>query len=134
MAQEGRLRRTRLVREVERPRTRPSVHRETVGRTARLQESKPANPIAGPASAATAHQQHIEKAVEKGLSAQRIWQDLDPSPPRLAATIRKRCTAGTSHCRASRRARKEGRVMTGTAPDRVIRPFANYFSARDVRH
>jgi transposase len=72
------------------------VHRETVGRYARLQESKPANPIsgaeqlegdgepdqnrpnpiAGPASAAAAHQQYIEKALEKGLSAQRIWQDL----------------------------------------------------------
>jgi transposase len=72
------------------------VHRETVGRYARLQESKPANPIAGSEepvgdgepdqnrpyliagspSAAAAHHQQIEKALEKGLSAQRIWQDL----------------------------------------------------------
>jgi len=72
------------------------VHRETVGRYARLEESKPANPItgseavavpgerdqnrpnpiAGPASAAAAHQAFIEAALKKGLSAQRIWQDL----------------------------------------------------------
>jgi hypothetical protein len=72
------------------------VHCETVGRCARLEESKPANPItgseavavagewvqnrpnpiAGTASAAAAHQAFIEAAREKGLSAQRIWQDL----------------------------------------------------------
>ena len=68
------------------------VHRETVGRYARL--AKPANPIAdseesadrpdenrpnpiaGPPSAATAHHEYILKALDKGLSAQRIWQDL----------------------------------------------------------
>ena len=68
------------------------VHRGTVGRYARL--AKPANaiagseesaagsdenrpnPIAGPPSAAAVHQEYILQALDKGLSAQRIWQDL----------------------------------------------------------
>jgi ParB-like chromosome segregation protein Spo0J len=72
------------------------VHRETVGRRARLREAKPANliagsespdeevgaaqnrpnPIAGPASAAAVHHDYIKKGLDKGLTAQRIWQDL----------------------------------------------------------
>lgn len=72
------------------------VHRETVGRYARLRTSKPANPIAGsedpgardgpdenrpnpitgPPSSAAAHHAYIEKGLERGLTAQRIWQDL----------------------------------------------------------
>jgi transposase len=34
------------------------------------------NPITGPESAAVPHREYIEKALEKGLTAQRIWQDL----------------------------------------------------------
>ena len=72
------------------------VHRETVGRYARLRAAKPANviagsaspdeavgvaqnrpnPIAGPASAAVAHRDYIKQALGRGLTAQRIWQDL----------------------------------------------------------
>ena len=72
------------------------VHRETVGRYARLREAKPVNliagsespdedvgaaqnrpnPIAGPPSAAAAHHDYIKKALDKGLTAQRVWQDL----------------------------------------------------------
>jgi transposase len=77
------------------------VHRETVGRYARLR-SGPAeviagtanpdedvggvqnrpnpiagpNPITGPESAAAAHHDFIQRGLEKGLTAQRIWQDL----------------------------------------------------------
>jgi transposase len=75
----------RIAREV-------GVHRETVGRYARQAVLKPGNviagseepaeaqnrpnPITGPSSAAAAYQEFIAAAVEKGLSAQRIWQDL----------------------------------------------------------
>jgi len=74
----------RIAREV-------GVHRETVGRYARRLGPKPAkvitgsedppaqnrpNPIAGPQSLATAHHEFIQKGVDQGLSAQRIWQDL----------------------------------------------------------
>ena len=75
----------RIAREV-------GVHRETVGRYAREAVPKPANviagsaeqagvqnrpnPITGPPSAAAAFEEFIRAAVEKGLSAQRIWQDL----------------------------------------------------------
>jgi hypothetical protein len=90
------------------------VHRETVGRYARLRDSKPANPIAGsedpgprdgpdqnrpnpiaglegpqegqaqnrpnpitgPPSSAAAHHEYIENGLKRGLTAQRIWQDL----------------------------------------------------------
>lgn len=73
------------------------VHRETVGRYARLREPKPANamagsedseeeevgpdqnrpnPITGPPSAAEAHSDYIKEGLKKGLTAQRIWQDL----------------------------------------------------------
>ncbi|MBO0684731.1 MAG: IS21 family transposase [Candidatus Dormibacteraeota bacterium] len=88
------------------------VHRETVGRYARLRTSKPAkpiagsedpgpregpdqkrpnpipgpedrreeqnrpNPITGPPSPAAAHHEYIEKGLKRGLTAQRIWQDL----------------------------------------------------------
>lgn len=34
------------------------------------------NPITGPASSAAPYQEYIEKALKKGLSARRIWQDL----------------------------------------------------------
>ena len=34
------------------------------------------NPITGPASSAAAYQEFIAAAAAKGLSAQRIWQDL----------------------------------------------------------
>jgi hypothetical protein len=34
------------------------------------------NPIAGPPSAAAAHHDYIERALDKGLTAQRVWQDL----------------------------------------------------------
>lgn len=79
----------RIAREV-------GVHRETVSRYARLREAKPANPIAGsedpeedvgpdqnrpnpiagPPSSAAAHHEYIKRALDKGLTAQRIWQDL----------------------------------------------------------
>lgn len=70
------------------------VHRETVGRYAREAVPKPANliagsaeasgqgvqnrpnPIAGPQSLAAPHHELIQAGVDKGLSAQRIWQDL----------------------------------------------------------
>lgn len=73
------------------------VHRETVARYARLEDSKPANnsitgseeaapepspdqnrpnPITGPASSAAPYHDVIQASVDKGLSAQRIWQDL----------------------------------------------------------
>src|SRR5712691_2598598 len=77
----------RIAREV-------GVHRETVGRYAREAVPKPANliagspeaggqeiqnrpnPIAGPQSLAAPYQESIQAGVDKGLSAQRIWQDL----------------------------------------------------------
>lgn len=70
------------------------VHRETVGRYAREAMPKPANliagsaqavqpavqnrpnPIAGPPSLAAPYHELIQAGVDKGLSAQRIWQDL----------------------------------------------------------
>jgi transposase len=71
----------RIAREV-------GVHRETVSRYAALTQAKPANPIAGaelqtrpnpipgPLSAAAPYHEVIEKGLERGLTAQRIWQDL----------------------------------------------------------
>ena len=68
-----------------------AIHRETVGRYARLEESEPAkadsgvvaravqnrpNPIPGPLSAAAPYEAVIQAGVDRGLSAQRIWQDL----------------------------------------------------------
>jgi transposase len=74
------------------------IHRTTVSRYARLRAAKPTNLIAGsgdlqnrpnpiagsevrrrpagPASMAEPYRDRITKAVEQGLSAQRIWQDL----------------------------------------------------------
>jgi hypothetical protein len=64
------------------------VHRETVARYARQLPSKPANPIAGslgqnrpnpipgPASSAEPYDEFIQAGVNRGLTAQRIWQAL----------------------------------------------------------
>ena len=63
------------------------VHRETVARYDPRRISKPANPTAGsgakpanvaagPANAAEPYRAEIEAALRKGLTAQRIWQDL----------------------------------------------------------
>jgi hypothetical protein len=62
------------------------VHRETVARYARQLPSKPANPIAGslgqnrpnpipgPASSAEPYDEFIQAGVNRGLTAQRMWQ------------------------------------------------------------
>jgi hypothetical protein len=60
------------------------VHRETVARYARELPSKPANPIAGslgqnrpnpiPGPASSAEPYDIQAGVNRGLTAQRIWQ------------------------------------------------------------
>jgi transposase len=65
----------RIAREV-------GVHRETVARYAEEWSRKPANPIvgekpsSGPASTAATYHHFIEQGLERGLTAQRIWQDL----------------------------------------------------------
>lgn len=71
----------RIAREV-------GVHRETVGRYAVMRQANPANPIAGseaetrpnpipgPPSAAAPFHDAIRAGLERGLTAQRIWQDL----------------------------------------------------------
>src|SRR5262252_4552148 len=58
------------------------VDRETVARYAGLGRTNPANAIvgekpstSGPTSTAADHDAFIRKGVERGLSAQRIWQD-----------------------------------------------------------
>lgn len=50
------------------------IRRETVARHDPRHESKPAR--AAPGSAAEPHRKEIEKTLAKGLTAQRIWQDL----------------------------------------------------------
>src|SRR5207244_6778957 len=65
----------RIAREV-------GVHRETVARYEATAGRKPANPIvgekpsSGPASTAATYHHFIEQGLERGLTAQRIWQDL----------------------------------------------------------
>ena len=52
------------------------VHRDTVARHDPRRTAKPATPSAGPASVCEPYRSLIEDGLAKGLTAQRIWQDL----------------------------------------------------------
>jgi hypothetical protein len=73
------------------------VHRDTVARYDPRRAPKPAKVTAGSISACEPYRDYIDKALDKGLTAQRIWQDLreeygfgysssDPPPKRLPIT------------------------------------------------
>lgn len=84
------------------------VHRETVARydpnrepktsnPSTGSESKPANVSTGPKGVAEPYREVIEAAVAKGLTAQRIWQDLrDQYPPRRTPTPRSSASSAIS--------------------------------------
>jgi len=52
------------------------VRRETAARYDRMRQSKPANLTTGPVSVTEPYRAVVEEKVRRGLTAQRIWQDL----------------------------------------------------------